>query len=154
MKLALPLIAILAILALATPKPSLSAIFIFCESILIALHLAIADGLRSTFFHTSILLSFFSMIMVGSNFYFEISYKKTITKLSKFNLIMGSLLLSIIWAHINKFSFSRLSDIPSTQFFSEIDGFTLVTSGFALFAMLVSALTIFDMKSSKPGNSI
>jgi hypothetical protein len=150
----LSLIAIFAILALASYKPSLSALFLLAESILINIYLSLARSFDSVFLGTSLLLSFFATVLIGNNFYFETSFKKRTTKPPKANIALGTFLIIIFYANIDKFSFAKLSDIPLRQFISELDNLTLMVSGFALFSMLVSALTIFDIKNFRSGNSI
>ncbi len=142
------LIAICAIGALLSKKPSISAIFLFVESLLVSVNLWMTGGTKSSLIATSLVLNFFAMIVVGNNLYLEISHKTPPTKSSKFNIVIGIAFLFIFWSHIDRISPTKfLENGKGPPPFLE-DGLTIVIFGFALFVILVSALTILDIKIS------
>lgn len=146
----LSLIGLLSIGALASPKPSQSALLLFLESILINFFLALKYGPASTIFAASVLLSFFAMIAIGSNYYFEISLKNSVTRSPKLNAAIGALLLILFWQKIHIFQIPQIENYNLEQSSMSQDSLSLVIALFALFAILVSALTIFDTKNSEP----
>ncbi len=150
--LVLPIIAILALISLASSQPSRSAIILLLEAILIDVYIGISHGITSTIFGASILLSFFCLIIIGSNFYFEISFKKTSTKPPKLNIIISFILFFIFWYHI-KDLFSA-TEFKERLYFLNLnyDGLSILIAGFALFAILASSLIIFDFKNPKSGD--
>lgn len=150
--LLLPVIAILSICVLVGNKASSSAIFLLFEALLIDVYLAATYGLTSIILGASVLLTFFAMIAVGSNYYFEVSFKKTVSKPPKLNIVIGLLLFILFWRYAKDLFFTPLK--TERLFFLNLnyDGLSMVVAGFALFAILVSALIIFDLKSSKSGD--
>jgi len=140
------LIAILAIGALLCERPSLSATFLFIESLLVTISLSAVEGYAQELMATTVLLSFFSMIVIGNNLYLEISHKTPSTKLSTFNVLLVALLLLIFFAFRDQLSFAKLGDDTPNPPVVIRDGLAMLVSGFSLFVILVSALTILDIK--------
>jgi hypothetical protein len=147
-------ISIIALAALACPKPSLSAIFLFLESILISLFLKELFGYMSTPFGASVLLSFISMIVVGCNFYLEISFKRSKIRMPKLNILFGLFFLIIFLKNIDVITLALIEQPQSMNDLIAYDGVTLIIMGFALFSILVAALTIFHIKNEKSGDLI
>ncbi len=143
----LPFVAILAIATLVCPRPSVSSTLLFLQSILINL-VIFQETKQISLLGTSILLSFFTMVTIGANYYLELSFKNNKIKPSKFSLIAGFFLLLFFWQNIDNF-------IPPTFIAndSKIDiGFMeLLILGFTLFSILVSAITVLSVKNSRRG---
>lgn len=143
----LPIIAVLAVLVLASTKPSTSAIFLFFQSILINLYLALSFGLSSLAFGGSLLLTFIAMIVIGCNYYFELSFSRKLVNIPKFNITLGALLIFVFWQQVS----NLISPVLETKAIEPIplnhDNLFTLISGFSLFAILVCALFIFDMKN-------
>lgn len=150
--LLLPIVAVLSMCVLATNKASRCAIFLLFEAILIDIYLAAIHGITSVIFGAAILLTFFAMIAVGSNYYFEVSFKKTISKSPKLNIAIGLLLFFLFARYANDLFATPVEAERLFYLNLNYDGLSMVVAGFALFAILVSALIIFDLKNPKSGD--
>ncbi|HXW53929.1 MAG TPA: hypothetical protein VEL47_07480 [Myxococcota bacterium] len=142
------LIAICAIGALLHKRPSISAIFLLMESVLLTINLAIIEEPKSNLLVTSVVISFFAMVLLGNNLYLELAHKTPPTKFPKLNIVIGGFFLLVFWSHLDKISLSTLiesSKSPPT--FTE-NSLMVAIFGFALFVILVAALTILDLKTS------
>lgn len=145
-------IAILAFCTLISRNPSQSALFLFLESILLALYLAMSYGINSAAFGTSILLCFFSMVAIGCNYYFETSFKRPEARQARFNIALGGIMLIMFLRYIGEWPLADVEQKKIDHLIITHDAFGLAIAGFSLFAILVSALTIFDIKNPKPGD--
>lgn len=146
-------IGILAVLTLASPRPSLSGTLLFFESILITLVLIEAYGIDAVVIGVSLLLTFFSMLLIGINYYFEISFHRAPSRFPKVAMALGALLLMLFVKNCVYLK-ELIPDHPnegSLSFYE--DSFIILMIGFALFTILASALTIFELKNPKSGES-
>lgn len=150
--LAFLVLAVLAFLGLVSKKPAISAIFLFIQSVIINIILATVYGLSSPVLSASVLLSFFSMITIGTSYYFEISFKSAPVKSSKLNIIIGVALFLVFLKNIDSFVIEK-SSIIITRLSLGINYTFIIMVGFAIFSILVCALTILDMKHPKSGDS-
>lgn len=146
-------IGLLAVLTLASPKPSLSALLLFFESILVTAMLWQAYGAESLILGVSILLTFFAMLMVGINYYFEVSFTRAATRFPKISLFIGTGALLVFIKNGGAIKDSTPEDVTINSLSFYHDNLSILMVGFALFAILASALTIFEMKNPKPGDS-
>lgn len=150
--LILPIIACLSFLSLISGRPSRSAIILLLQAILVDIYLGVTHGIASTVFGVSIMLTFFSLIVLGSNYYLELSFIKTASKPPKLNILIAIFLTVVFWRYI-KDLFADGSSADRLYFLNlNYDGLSLVIAGFALFAILVSSLLIFDLKNQKSGD--
>lgn len=148
----LPLIVVLALLSLVSIKPSLTALFLFIQSIIINIYLAINFGITSSSFASSILLTFFIMIIIGTNSYFTISFHKATTQFSKTSLVLGLLFLLLYVKMPALLPEFLMAQDRTSRLLAAMDTLSLVIWGFGLFAILMCSLLIFDLKNSKSGD--
>lgn len=138
----------LALLSLISLRPPLSALFLFLETILISIIIATEESNSSNFLVASLFLSIITLITIGNNIYFETTYRMPNSKLSKINLFIGCIAFYFFWTKID-----NLSLMPSLVLSSWLhikNGFMIITAGFAIFVILFAALSIFEIKISKP----
>lgn len=144
----LPAISILAILTLVSPRPSLSATMLFLESILVSL--AITNNQDMNIAGTSILLSFFTMITIGANYYLELPEHSHKIKPSKLSLTIGLFSLFAFWQTAKFFP-----PIPQgenhLQASLQPSFIEITVLGFTFFSILVAAISILDLKNPKRG---
>lgn len=146
------LIAILALGTLVSKKASASAMLLFGQSIMINILIAKATNTNYGAFTASLLLTFFTMVMLGSNYYVEASFNQMTNKASKVSLIIGSFMVLIFLKYIDHYLPALDIEISSTRaaaLFPETK--SLLLAGFSLFAILISALLIFDLRSNGNG---
>jgi hypothetical protein len=148
----LPVLGLLAAGTLIIKKPSLSAILLFLQAIGISFFLGLSQGLTSEAFGTSILLSFFTMILIGINLYFEASFTITHTKTPTVNLITGLLLIVIFINKIYPFLMQNIKHNKIDHYSFDHDIFTMIISGFSLFSILVASIIIFEFKTPRSGD--
>lgn len=146
----LPVIAFLAVGALLHPKPSVTARLLFIESIMVAVYFAVTHGFHPVFGGAA-LLTFFAMTLVGLTLYIETSFTRKIVKSPKFNLALGAILVVIFWRNINSLARPFIERASTVQQSYSLDETFLALIGFSLFAILVSALIIFDIKPPQTG---
>lgn len=144
-----PLIALFAILVLAYPKPSVSAMFLFLQSILINISLFFIGDNHPDFLATSILLSFISMIVIGANMFIETSYKNPARRMIKFNIFIGAIFAAIFWLKVRDMVPIIAIDQDQNTDLPNHDSFTLLTIAFSIFTILASSFAILDIKQWK-----
>lgn len=148
----LTIIAILSVLSLASTSPSRSALILFIEAILIDIYIGIVHGITSTVFGASLMLTFFCLIVIGGNFYLEISFKKMVSKASKLSIAIFALSFFFFWHYVKELFF--VVDQSERLYFLNLnyDGLSVIIAAFALFAVLVSSLIIIELKNPKSGD--
>lgn len=148
----LPAVAILAVIALLSPKPSLSALLLLLESILINIIVVMNHKDNLNVAGPSILLSFFTMVMVGANYYLEMHDQNKKIKPSKLGMVVGLFSLIFFWQNTNNFFFPLTPERASEASVFKPDTVELLIAGFILFSIMVSAITILDLKNPKGGS--
>ena len=148
----LPVIGLLAVGVLISKKPKTSAILLFIQSIGISIFLGLSQGITSSALGTAILLSFFTMIVIGINLYFEASFAMAPTKLPKANMIAGLALIFIFINNMLPFLTENIKDKKIENIMFEQDIFIMIISGFSLFSILVSSIIIFEFKNPRSGD--
>lgn len=147
-KLVQIIIALLAIAALASPKPSLSAIFLFFESLVINITLYFSRPNDVNLVAGSILLTFFITIIICSNIFLNISHTTSHHRSPKLNITSGAFLLALFWLMTKNFSTLK-SDITNLNPLMWIeDSLSLIMIGFALLVIVVAALSVLDIKKT------
>lgn len=139
--------------SLMSTKPSISARWLFVESIAINLLVAVSLELTSPGFGTSILLSIFMLIAVAITIYFESSFNPTVTKTPKINIFSGIILMFIFFYYLQPNITNYLIDKELELPFLEKDIFTLTVTSFSLFCILIASTIIFDAKNSRYGGT-
>lgn len=145
---------ITSLLTITARKPSTCALFLFIESVFLSAILGFLKGITSIAFSTSIILSFFAMVVCGICLYFEASFAITPNKIPKLSVLTGLALSALFFSTL----FSGIFQEIKTHYFMEIISEKSILSyaifGFSSLCILVSALIIFDTKNSKEGGPL
>lgn len=148
----LPLIAALAFGLLFCRLPSLSGIILFIESLLISIVLGTHYGLASDSTGIAILLSFFALTIVGTNLFFESSFKTSLLKTPKLNILAGILLLLIFaWNILPLLADEKIAHAQEGMHMDK-NTFNIIIAAFSMFSILVASTIIFELRHHDAGD--
>lgn len=138
---------LLALLTLTSMRPKLSALFLFLEAIVIAIILG-SEAISATFFIGALLLTIISLILVASNTYLESTHFDSAIRIPKINLILGSIAVIFFFMNADKICFTSSIYAPPSSWLVIKEGLTIITLGFAIFVVLISALSVLEIRTS------
>jgi len=134
-------IALLALLTLLSPKPSLSTLFMFIQASLVAYFL--------DFESVSILLTIFCLPALAAHLYLEKCLPRYSTT-PALNLILGALLLLafVLFAHRLKNLGATVVKLSSTQSELDLDRISIMGIIFIFFVVIISAFSVINNKKT------
>jgi len=148
--LMLPSIALLGILTLIGPSATISATFLFLQSVLISICFALNSDLSFAILIRTILISLLLLMLICGHYYLEFSCKKSMERISKVKMLIGPLLLLFAWKIAENLTVDQ-DFFLNTISIKQEDALFLIIAGFSFFSMLVSSAIIFDMNNFKTG---
>lgn len=150
----LGLIAFLAVAVLASPRASISSVFLFFESLLLIIHFVLYQGAQSKSLGAIVLISFFILVVIGVSTYIELAMGEGVAKSSKINTLIGMVLLLAFFRCFDNIVLPSYDKVKVVLPQVIEDKISFLAVGLSLFFMLMAAFIIFALKREKSGGDV